>query len=689
MKRAAASALDRFDAALAKEAAPAVDVPRCSLLDFLATHARVRMRDGSYAPFSFVGREPLVFVAELLHKVIRNCKHGEAVEIDGIVYQPGALKGATIAVCGGAQFGKTVLELNFGGYVTTVEFLSYGYYTSDLALLSTIVDTKFRPDVVDQIPWMSAMVQLNKSESRSGRTVDRKNAFQVTDGTKKAFGYFNGMQKPPTTISLDVAVLDEVDDIPEKNIGFISGRMTNSDVQLTCYIGTQRIHASGQNARWLAGTMHRWLVACPACKREWNLEEQWPGISRVAVDGKPAVTDPKVDETHAFDPEANYYAACPECGAALDRATGALVPEHPERARQRVWSVRISQMSIAAIAWRDIVASWFAALSDPNPEAMVAWHCDRRAIPHAGAAQPITPKVLVRARSAALAESREELEAVSPYAMSLASTQTPRFAGFDTGPRCWLWINGVASPLVSALSWAEMIPSGQAYERLLALHALGAFQCVFLDAGGEPDLTKRVVLALNGLATYAPPVVPLNELRGMTLSNIGPGVTWHGSRAAWSGIRAAAVAFFLREAGGIQQDIGVTQEGRIYPLIKCNRAESLQGLVNDFLTPAEGVVQQVGTPPVLRTLPRQRLPQSCIGPGVTETMLDTHLQNLRRIRSADGKREDWADGVENHLGLAACYARLAAMVCEGSGRRGAFEWQPIHEEQAEAMGVLL
>ena len=649
---------------------PAVDVPVENFRGFLQESARVRMRDGSYGPFSFEGRRPLVFISELLDAIVRNCVHQEAVEIDGIQYDAGKLKGATLSVCGGAQFGKTVIELNLGGFVTTVELLNFGYYTSDRELLATIVDTKFRPDVVDQIPWIRDMCQLGKVQSKSGKSVERKNAFQVTAANgRKAFGYFNGMQKPPTTISLDVAVLDEVDDIPERNIGFVAGRMTNSDVQLTCYIGTQRIHSAGQNARWKAGTMHTWTVTCPACRAALCLEEHWPGISRIAVDGKPRRTDPKLDETMQFDPDAHYYPACPDCGAPLDPDAGAYVPQRPERARQRNWSIRVSQLDIPALAWRDVVAAWFAALADPNPEAMAAWHCDRLAIPHAGAQQPITPDVLGRARRLALSRV-EGAEPVQPYCMTLA-WQGPRVAGMDMGPRCWMWVNGILDPQISPLLWAEMIPSGSAFSRIAELYAAGVFGCIFLDAGGEPDLTKRIVLALNGLDQYSPPVVPAADLRGMQLGNIGAGCTWDGALGQWRGIKAAAVEFSLREAGGVQQCVGLTQEGRIYPLIKANRGETIQGFVNDFLTPKEGVIQQVSAAPgmtpamSLRLLPRQRLPGNCLGAGVTESMLDAHLQNLRRIKDPRTGREDWAEQVENHLGLAGAYARLAGMLTLG------------------------
>ena len=53
----------------------------------------------------------------------------------------------------------------------------------------------------------------------------------------------------------------------------------------------------------------------------------------------------------------------------------------------------------------------------------------------------------------------------------------------------------------------------------------------------------------------------------------------------WEGIRAAAVLFVPGQARGLEQTVGFTQDGRIYPLIKCSRSESIQGAVNDFLTP--------------------------------------------------------------------------------------------------------
>ena len=115
-----------------------------------------------------------------------------------------------------------------------------------------------------------------------------------------------------------------------------------------------------------------------------------------------------------------------------------------------------------------------------------------------------------------------------------------------------------------------------------------------------------------------------------------------------------------------EQTIGFTQEGRIYPLLKCNRSESIQTAVNDFLTPAEGVLEMVGPEgsKSLRSLRRARLPNTYIGAGVSQAVFDGHLLNLRKEKDVRTGEEDWAEGVENHLGLSKAYARLAAMVVE-------------------------
>ena len=236
---------------------PVQDRPRCRTFEeYLNVCARVPRHGDTYGPFCFEGRAPLRWIVALTDKVLLNClgdgqpkprqdaNHAaakssttlrpptsigpaaRAVEIDGIHFEPGALKGATITIGGGAQCGKTALVLNLLSFLTAIQFANFGYYTPDHELLAKIVDTKFRPDVLDQQPWMAAMIRLGVTKNASGRTVNRKNSFQVSDGQRKAFGHFCGMQKPTTAISLDAAALDEVDDIPSRNIGYVDGRIT-------------------------------------------------------------------------------------------------------------------------------------------------------------------------------------------------------------------------------------------------------------------------------------------------------------------------------------------------------------------------------------------------------------------------------------------------------------------------------
>jgi hypothetical protein len=353
------------------------------------------------------------------------------------------------------------------------------------------------------------------------------------------------------------------------------------------------------------------------------------------------------------------------------------VAKHPERVGQARLGVRVSQFNISAISMQEIVGSWYASFEDPSGEALGAFYCDRVGIPNAGAAQPITQSVLDECRGIGKGQvARDEYQ---PYAMSLARGQAMRVAGMDMGPRCWLWVDEVRSQMESACVWAEMIASGNAPTRLpLLMKALG-IECVFMDAGGEPDLTKRLALSLNGLENYSPPVIPKTELLKSSLGNLGVGVSWDGERARWKGIRAAAVLFVAGEARGIEQTIGFTQEGRIYPLLKCNRSESIQTAVNDFLTPAEGVLEMVGPEgsKSLRSLRRARLPNTYIGAGVSQAVFDGHLLNLRKEKDVRTGEEDWAEGVENHLGLSKTYARLAATVVELSGRLGKTAFSPV------------
>ena len=385
----------------------------------------------------------------------------------------------------------------------------------------------------------------------------------------------------------------------------------------------------------------------------------FPGLGRARSPDEP---DPIITAEMGFDRLARYYVACVECGTPLDRAAGRYVARHPDRIPEARFGVRVSQLNIAAISLEEIVGAWYAAFEDPSGCAMAAFACDRAGVPHAGAAQPLTQAILDEARRLGLSQTADP----APYAMSVAprlaeaTAGNPplRVAGMDMGPRCWFWCDEVAGPAVSACVWAELIASGNASDRLPLLVASLGIQCVLLDAGGEPDLTKRLVMALNGLENYRPPALSRTEILGQRLLNLGAGLAWDGERRRWRGLRSAAVLFVPGSGQGLEHTIGFTQDGRIYPLLKCQRYESIQSAVNDFLTPAQGVVElmnfpraraeasesQNGQDKVVRSLPRARLPRTVSGAGVSLPLLDSHLLNLRKVRHPRTGLEDWIRG---------------------------------------------
>jgi hypothetical protein len=416
-----------------------------SFADFLAHHARVK-NGSSYIPYSFAGREALRPIVERLDLILN------AGEAD-----------ASLAICGGAQFGKTVLMINLLAYLVAVRFRNVGYYLPDDDLVSGLVDGKLRPDVLDQIPWLARLIAVGKTLNASGRAVNRKGAFLCTDGTRTALAFMRGLGKIPTSFSMDVVIQDEKDDLPEEHARFLAGRMTASNLRLSLLIGTQRYHGAGQNLAFTEGTQHIGLLTCPGCGARHNPETLWPGICRLEVEGKPlcewpmltveghfvfqslaarTTCDPGARSTQeaaedlvgasvaascatieesvmapgqrvvratqtdmpiAYSPGQNYILACPDCGAELDRENPAWHAQAPEREAQRKWSYRLSQLLIPGIDLAQIVAAWQQAIRDP--EHMTVFCTDRLAMPKS-TTQSLTPGALEQARGKYVMELR-------------------------------------------------------------------------------------------------------------------------------------------------------------------------------------------------------------------------------------------------------------------------------------------
>ncbi|MCX6951173.1 MAG: hypothetical protein NTV51_03165, partial [Verrucomicrobia bacterium] len=308
-----------------------------SFRDFLLTDARVRDpgKATGFARYSFAGRPALDEIVQLIDHVLGS---------DG----GSPLPDTRLALAGGAQFGKTTLELNLAAYVAACRFLNPIVFLPDDGLAGSIVDAKFRPEVLDHIGWLAKMTRVGRSVTESGKAVNTKGAFLVTDGRRRAVGMFRGLQKPPTTFTADLVIEDEKDDIKRANAKFISGRMTASALRFHLEVGTQRVHGAGQNLAWKSGSQGVILVG-PASARNrhdagpadrvstahghrhvteippgfLNPEEGWPQICRKRITDTPRPDDPvlgfagdfrrpgSTEVVATFEPGGHYYYAHP------------------------------------------------------------------------------------------------------------------------------------------------------------------------------------------------------------------------------------------------------------------------------------------------------------------------------------------------------------------------------------------
>ncbi len=639
------SALDALSARIEGDSR-AVDAPeRASFREFLEQDARVPDGRGGRVNYSFDGREVLIEIVSLVDDIMR----------DG-------LKDSTVSVAGGAQFGKTVLELNFLAYMTGQRFQNAMLFLPDDDLVEGIVDTKFRPDVLDQIDWFARMTQVGKTLNKSGKAVNRKGAFLVTDGERSCSGMIRGLGKVPTSFSADAAAMDEVDDIKPAMAKYVKGRMTASQLRFTLQIGTQRVAGRGMNKAWKDGSQGVVFLEC-ACGKRHQPEESFPQIIRCAVGDAPKRNDPKLTWTADFrrdgseavvtmhDPAHHYYMACPDCGAPLDRRAPDWEHRRPEQARLRNWSFRISQLSIDAIDLSQIVAHWTKAVVDP--EEMVVFRCDRLGLPES-TAQKLSTELLDRAR-------RVEIYDMAPRVRSGCAA----FAGLDTGRRCWFFAREVERPDVKRVLHAEQIALGNVVERTFNLCQLLGIQTLFIDQAPATDEARTLALKLNGLeGLTAWPKRPTEKDSWLTLPG---GLQWDGNNQRWLNLRCAVVSFTKKKLGaGITHSFDVFDKGPhtvFVPLIECNRFETIDRVVREFLTPRENVSDVIFPAqgdPYIRTEPAMRLPRRMPGSNQVLELLDAHfLAGSEREAEPDGTLGDYVDGCENHFLLADGYSGLA------------------------------
>jgi len=684
----------------AKKSPPRID----TFLDFLLNHARVKTGAG-YVPYHFAGREALRPIVERL----------DAIHASGET-------DASLAICGGAQFGKTVLMLHLLAYLVAVRFRNVGYYLPDDDLVQGMVDGKLRPDVLDQIPWLARLLAIGKTLTATGRAANRKGAFLCTDGRRTALAFMRGLGKIPTSFSMDVVVQDEKDDLLEEHARFLAGRMTASNLRLSLLIGTQRYHGAGQNLAFTEGTQHIGLLKCTGCGERVNPETAWPGVCRLVAEGQPSTewlrltvegnfsgsprppgagldgsanTDSGCDHQLAprpevagypiaYSPDQKYALCCPHCGSLLDRDHPEWHAQAPEREKLRRWSYRISQLLIPAIELEQIVAAWQLAVRDPDQ--MAVFCTDRLALPKA-TTQTLTPAVLESARGQySLGEKA-----------SLWGENHVRYGGLDMGDQCWFVARAVdlKPPHNVRLLWIEPIAAERVRTRVPELFRELNLRALCVDAGPLRDLARDLVFMLNhgaialggpdnllsgssrssgttgGHRERAHASVTSCSLRepGQQVVRATMSCAWHEPTQKWRHIRAMAVEFTQREGAGLRHKLGLTQEGRAYPLLAANRDETIERVVQELLPPGVGDPRLVENPDgTAAAAPTQRL----FLPAKTEATRDVldlyerHLLAGARTER-DSKVRRYLDKCENHFLLATAYAALAELVAPPGG----------------------
>jgi len=413
-------------------------------------------------------------------------------------------------------------------------------------------------------------------------------------------------------------------------------------------------------------------------------EDHWPQVCRLQLGSSPAATDPQLswegdfrrgnEVAGEYSPDAIFYLAHPETGEPLDRSRVLWQHRRPERLKLRRFGFRISQIGCAAIDLAQIVAHWTRAVGDS--EEMVSFCCDRLARPKS-AAQSLTPQILQRSRD------------VAPFDFSPAPNEAPRFAGLDTGDRCWFFLRERVHAGRKLCVRADQIALGDVVNRVQTLCAVHGVACLFIDERPAVNEARTLALALNGLADLErwPKIDWSNKETHVSLPG---GLTWDGRNQRWLNLRCAVVRFTKQKLGaGIEQGAAEFEEGgqkRFVPMIECNRFESIDRAVREFLTPAENVIEVVDTwdaglqrgKRAVRTDPALLLPRRTIGsPGVLET-LDAHLLtgSQRAKEDKTGELGDYVDGCDNHFLLADAYSALAETI-GGNATAGKFAYERL------------
>lgn len=622
---------------------------RESFREFLELDAMVpggsasRETRGTFTRFTLEGREALNAIVDCIDRILSE-----------------GIKDAQISLAGGAQYGKSVLQQALMAYSTGQLFRNVMTFLPSEDLVSDLVQTKFRPNVVDQMPWFASMLKMGQITNESGKTVNRIGVYSVTDGIRKATGMFCGLNKVPTTHSADVALVDEVDDVNASNEKFVAGRLTTSDLRLIFKAGTQRVHGRGMNKAWKDGSQGVVEFTCTQCEHAQNPEDNFPKI--VCLRETDATEPARLtyagdfrrweDVVAGYDKSDSYFLGCIKCGAELDRRQPSWRHKRQDQIRLENWSFRVSQLSIAAIDLGKIVNDWRLAVE--SDQKMLMFRTDVLAIPKS-TAQKLDPEIMDRSR---------RLVHYEPGA-SLVTNRSVRYAGLDMGGRCWFVAREVVNRTEKRIVWAESIPLHQVGVRVPQLCAQLGISCTFIDQMPETSESRRLALKLNGLEGLQQfPRIPDTGQCHVGFHGGLAFVRDHNGDEKWTGLKAAVVRFDVRKLGnpmriGADHFIGPNGNSICVPLVACNRMEAVDSVVREFLTPSEGelVPNQDGS---TLQLPIIRVPSS--NSDIWREFDEHHISGSERDKDEGGGLGDYVDGIANHLLFSNTYSRLAEVI---------------------------
>jgi hypothetical protein len=365
------------------------------------------------------GHEPFGEIVELLDRVVRKR------ETD-----------TEISVLAAEQVGKTMIAVGFALQLVADRGRNVGYFLPTDGFAHKFGRTRLKRLIAKSLYLAN---QLRDKDTVSQATLKEFNDH---------FLYILGLESMLSAISipLDVLINDEVDMLPAENLEWSQGRVAHSDLRVTLNVSAGYAPGAGIDQRYQEGTQHKYLIDCPTrtCKRRAIcLEENFPECMAM-IRGK-------------------WQRVCPDCKTELDLTSGEWVATHPERAKQKKYSFRISSLIVSARAADHIMKRWEKAKK--RKSAMAKFRCAELAMPDAGAMQPITDAELGQMES-------------KDVTLRFQRGEAPRYAGMDLGDLCHFYVfeRQLGRP---RLVWLEEIDSDKAEARVAELIAnLGIAQLV-------------------------------------------------------------------------------------------------------------------------------------------------------------------------------------------------------------------